>query len=172
MRNLLKKYQPELISTGLITQEQFNNDLFDWLVSKGDNQQIRNDFIWSLLNRFLLDVALKATSEHELYENQRKIYLMQFGLLNDEGKNITHVHSLLNKCNLNLANLSPLYLRADLITKGCCKECEAYDLQEKALQDELKKPTLPIQTCTRSKGCICSYGFHGVRNEKDKLILK
>ena len=50
-------------------------------------------------------------------------------------------------------------MNARLITKGCCAECNKYSLQEIPLKDELQNQTLPILTCTRERGCICSYGF-------------
>ena len=108
MRNLLKKYKPKLIYDGLITEKEFDDSLIKWLSKMGDNQQTRNDFIWSLLNKSLLDIASKCTTEQELYQKHRTIYLFQFDFLNDENKNITHIISLKHECDLRLADLTGL----------------------------------------------------------------
>jgi hypothetical protein len=170
MRNLLKKYKPLLIYDGLITGKEFDDSLLKWLSKMGDNQQTRNDFIWSLLNKSLLDTARKCTTEQELYQKHRTIYLFQFRFLNDENKKITKIQSLINECDLRLADLTGLQMNAIFNTRACCEECEKFNRKENSLKDEMQSPTLPIPTCTRERGCFCCYSFKCIRDENGRLI--
>jgi len=172
MKNLLKKYKPLLIYDNIITEKDFDKKLDEWLLKMQDNQQSKNDFIWSLLNESLFKIAQNSCTEQELYHNQRDIYLYQFRFLNDESKDISNIQKLINQCDLNLANLNRLQMNVILITNGCCNECQSFDGNKNSLESELSHSSLPIHSCSRPQGCICCYGFEGIRDANGRLKIK
>lgn len=75
----------------------------------------------------------------------------------------------LNK-SIAKAKKTRFLLEATIISKGCCRECENIFPKTIPFEDVLKKKPLSNQNCTRNSVCICSYGFHALRDMDGKII--
>lgn len=65
-----------------------------------------------------------------------------------------------------------LLLKVNLLTTGCCPECDKLTGQALTLGYILENSPLPHKDCIRATGCLCCYTFETMRDENGRLIRR
>lgn len=140
----------------------------DWKLMN-PNKRI-NDFIWAMFNELLLRIAKQAKTETELYKYQRIVYgEMVYFLKRIESRNANYIVKLFQNCVLNEAALSPLFLKAEVLTDSRCEVCKNFKYIA-PIEQALKDSVIPLNNCPNPLGCTCCYAFQSERDKNGRLI--
>lgn len=142
------------------------------LVQANNSYSNEVDFIWGLLNEMLQSIALNVTTLTDLYQKQRRVYLVMWQILVAENRNAAHIKKQLAYCDLMAVNELHLKMEVSIVIPPDCPESAKWDNKKIPLEQAIAEQPIPISTCTRPGGCICVYTFSEIRDENGRLIKK
>ena len=169
MRNLFNTYRDIFISKFNVSEERFNADFNEWVINRGMDVQSKNDFIWRIFNRLVFEAPSK---DGNLYQNLRDVYGEMFGFLIKEKKSASHILRQIHYCDLALHEERNYVIEVVVHSSDCCPECNSIEGLKMTVEEALKKEIIPLRDCTRSKGCICFYGFRAKRDQNGTIVMK
>lgn len=140
------------------------------LLRANNNYSNEADFIWGLLNEMLQSIAVNVTALKDLYQKQRRVYLVMWQMLLAENRDTAHVKKQLVRCDLMAAKEYGLKMEVSIVASMCCAECTKWDDKKMSLDQAIAEQPIPIATCTRHAGCICVYTFSATRDENGRVI--
>ena len=117
------------------------------------------------------NTGLKPNDE-EFWYKVREEGLKLFKELIDTKQSVTDATKIICYADLKRAECSDVQQEVHIIGSHCCDNCKQLDNETFPLNEALKLQPLPPKNCTRSAGCICCYGFSGVRDNNGHLIFK
>ena len=90
----------------------------------------------------------------------------------NNGQDTTDLRKKIAVLDLKQQSDSPFELSVEFIC-GCCPECDKRSGQQMPYEQAVTEQPIPFKECTRPfTGCVCCYGFNGVRDNNDRLIFK
>lgn len=165
-----ESFKARLIKYLEISPSAFDEGLMEWIEKNGDGILSRNTYLCDLYHSLVNTISKTATSKHEQYFKQRFIYgeLYAYKCYHDEDCNevLRHMHN----CDLHLANSENIKVEAFIQSGKCCPECDKQHGKVYSMEQALLLQPLPNPRCTNEDGCICSYGFHSVRDKNNRFI--
>jgi hypothetical protein len=153
-------------------KNDLDRELNAWKEGKGDSLRTQADFYWACLNQALKHYSQNFKTEMELYENQRKVYLLMFEFLIEEDRSRSHITEALNLLDIKKAGLHNFEVEVEIIGTRDCTHGRSVDGLKVSYETALNNFPLDYSKCDRNGGCICNVGFEGKRDAGGKLMIK
>ncbi len=139
----------------------------------GQSSKTERDFYWWLLNELVNQLSrLLVDSPDRRLSELRYVYLLMFSFVKREGRNGSHINEIINKIDIQKAELLPYECSIKINT---VKDCE-YSQQFKgvAIPFDVALDNFPLDysKCDREGGCVCSAVIVPLRDSKGYLKIK
>ena len=165
-------FRSRLIKYLDICPETFDQGLLEWIEKHGDGVVSQSNYLCTLYYTLADSITRTASNKNEEFIKKRFIYgeLYAFKTYHDEECN--DVLRLMHHCDLQIANSENIKIEAVIRTGNCCPDCDKQEGKIFSIEEALLLQPLPNRSCSNEDGCICSYGFHSVRDLNNKIIKK
>ncbi|MBC7874147.1 MAG: hypothetical protein H7Y01_09140 [Ferruginibacter sp.] len=118
---------------------------------------------------------MKPTNQDEYKAENDRLSEMLVQFIREGNKEaINKVRAELNRNSLLFDKFQNSYeLEVEIISAGCCDECDKIDASIVEMEAELVNQTLPQKNCIRpNTGCICCYTAKIKFDENDDPVMR
>ena len=176
MKGKFSKYENEIINELGVTRKSFELGLKDALIRFGNSEQAYKDYLWRCFNELISFFAKNIHDEELMLQKQREVNMMMWSFINDEGKDPKAIRDNVNKLDLLIiranSEKSVFLQEVELIATNCCTNCDFLDGKKMSIPEAIEAQILPYPECTRTNGCVCSYGSNAVRDNNGHFVRK
>jgi hypothetical protein len=163
-------FRSRLIKSLDIQPVSFDQGLFAWMKKHGSSDTAKNQYLLFIYDSLLDIIAKNAVNKEELYTRQRFIYGEIFAYKCFHDEDCTEVQRCMNYCDLQLAQHGIIKVQVSIQSWQCCPECDKMNGKTMSVENALYIQPLPNIHCTNKNGCTCSYTFHSVRDDNNKIV--
>jgi hypothetical protein len=170
--SILDHYKAIFVEQEWLSEKAFLSQWESWEQhSKGRGQDVF-DFLQGSMRKIGEAISQDYRGSDAMYPRLRPVFFHLWQLHKRYKKDGSEYYKQVAFCDFQEAALRPYRQSVIFITTGCCSACEERDGQVISLSAALTQQPIPQEKCTRSSGCLCSYGIFGDRDPDGNLIMK
>lgn len=168
---LIQTYLPFLQKFGM-NEENIRGYFETW--KKGKEPAYVTDYMWTIFNQLLVEVAKQVKDKVSIYRLHADIYL-QMSMFQRKYENKKGNHTLKQHFLNRLKHTemeSNLLMHVGIVSGHCCPFCDSLNNLSMSFKEALETQPLASSKCTREYGCNCTYTFKVLRDNNDRVIRK